>query len=93
MGLILGELNSEQKIQLQVKNGLIVEEAKGAAERAGLHEGDVILAIGNVEVATIEQFNDVLKQTPKGRNVALLVKRDDIISYVAIKLDEKPGKD
>ncbi len=93
LGLALSELNAEQKSQLQVKGGLLVEEAKGAAERAGLHEGDVILAIGNVEVSTIEQFNDELKQIPKGRNVALLVKREDVTSYVAIKLDEKQGKD
>jgi serine protease Do len=93
MGLALEQLSADQKNQLQVKGGLIVAEAKGAAERAGLHEGDVILAIGNVEVSTVEQFNNVLKQTPKGRNVALLVKRDDIISYVAIKLDEKQDKE
>ncbi len=92
LGLALDELSDEQKSQLQIKNGLIVEEAKGAAARAGLHEGDAILAIGNVEVSTVEQFNEVLKQIPKGRNVALLVKRDDIISYVAVKLDENPGK-
>ncbi len=92
LGLTLDELTAEQRTQLQVKGGLIVQDAKGAADRAGLHAGDVILAIGNVEVSTVEQFNDVIKHTPKGRNVALLVKRDDIISYVAVKLDEKLDK-
>jgi serine protease Do len=93
LGLVLDELSADQKAQLQVKGGLIVQEVNGAAGRAGFHAGDVILAIGNVEVSTIEQFNDVLKQTPKGRNVALLVKREDIISYVAVKLDEDQDKE
>ncbi len=90
MGLVLSELSAEQKNELQVKGGLLVEEVKGtAAARAELRRGDVILAIGNVEVGTLEQFNEVLKQIPKGRNAALLVRRDDGAYYIALKLDEK----
>ena len=93
LGLLLSELNAEQKNALQVKGGLLVEDAKGAAARAELQRGDVILAMGNVELSSLEQFNEALKQIPKGRNVALLVRRGDSASYVAIKLDEKPGKE
>lgn len=90
LGLVLSELSTEQKTELQVKGGLVVEEVKGAAAtRAELHRGDVILAIGNVEVTSLEQFNEVLKQIPKGRNVALLVRRSDGAFYIALKLDEK----
>ena len=49
----------------------------------------MILALGNVTVSSVEQFNNMLKAFPKGRNVALLVRRGDSASYVAIKLDEK----
>ncbi|MBI5435676.1 MAG: DegQ family serine endoprotease [Nitrosomonadales bacterium] len=90
LGLVLSELSAEQKNELQVKGGLLVEEVKGtAAARAELRPGDVILAIGNVEVGSLEKFNEVLKQIPKGRNVALLVRRDDGVYYIALKLDEK----
>lgn len=89
LGMVLSELNAEQKNELEVKGGLVVEEVKGAAARAELRPGDVILAIGNVEVHSLEQINDVLKQIPKGRNIALLVRRDDSVSYIALKLDEK----
>ena len=90
LGLVLSELSAEQKNELQVKGGLVVEEVKGAAAtRAELHRGDVILAIGNAEVTSLEQFNEVLKQIPKGRNVALLVRRNDGAFYIALKLDEK----
>jgi serine protease Do len=89
LGLLLSELNAEQKAELQVENGLLVEDAKGVAARSDIHRGDVILAIGNLAVKSVEQFNEVLKQIPKGRNVALLVRRGDVTSYVAIKLDDK----
>ena len=89
LGLVLSELTDAQKRELQVDGGLLVNEIKIPAARAVLSRGDVILAVGNVEVRTLEQFNDALKQIPKGKNVALLVKRDDVVSYVAMRLDEK----
>jgi serine protease Do len=89
LGLELSELTSEQKAELQVSGGLIVEDAKGAAARAELRHDDVILAIGNIAIKSLAQFNELLKQIPKGRNVALLVRHGDATSYVAIKLDEK----
>jgi len=89
LGLELSELTSEQKAELQIDGGLLVEDAKGAAARAELRRDDVVLAINNVPVKTVTQFNEILKQVPKGRNVALLVRHGDATSYVAIKLDEK----
>ena len=89
LGLVLSELSDAQKRELQVEGGLIVEEVKNSAARTELSRGDVILAVGNVEVRSLEQFNDALKQIPKGKNAALLVKREDIVSYIAIRMDEK----
>ena len=89
LGLELTELTAEQKAELQVDGGLLVVDAKGAAARAELRRDDVVLAINNVAVNSLEHFNDLLKQIPKGKNVALLVRHGDATSYVAIKLDEK----
>jgi serine protease Do len=89
LGLLLSELTAEQKAELQVEGGLLVEDAKGVAARSDIHRGDIILALGNSEVKSVAQFNEALKQIPKGRNVALLVRRGDVTSYVAIKLDDK----
>jgi serine protease Do len=90
LGIAVTELSREQLQELQVNGGLLVAEVKGSAARAaGLQRGDVLLAVGNLPVRSTSQFNDILKQVPKGRNVALLVRRGDNASYVAIKLDEK----
>lgn len=89
LGLTLSQLNDEQKAELQIDGGLLVEDVKGAAARSELQRGDVILAIGNIELRTVEQFNEVLKKVEQGRNIALLVRRSDGTVYVPIRLDEK----
>jgi len=90
LGIAVSELSKEQQQELQVTGGLVVEAVEGTAARAaGLQQGDVLLAIGNVQIISLVQFNDFLKQVAKGRNVALLVRRGDNVLYVAIKLDEK----
>jgi serine protease Do len=89
LGLVVSELNEQQKAELQVEGGLIVEDLKGAATRSQLLRGDVILAVGNIEVRSLNQFNDVIKKVGRGRNIALLVRRSEGTVYVSIKLDEK----
>ena len=89
LGLLLRELNPEQRKQLGVPGGLLVEGVRDAAAQAGLRPGDVILAVNNIDVTTVAQFNQVLAQYPKGRNVALLVRRGNAMSYVPIRVDDK----
>lgn len=90
LGIAVSELTREQSQELQINGGLLVEEVRGSAARAaGLQRGDVLLAIGNIPLRSLTQLEGVLKQVPRGRNVALLVRRGDSASYVAIKLDEK----
>lgn len=89
LGLVVSELNDQQKAELQVEGGLIVEDLKGAAARSQLQRGDVILAVNNIEVHSAAQFNEVLKKEPRGHNIALLVRRSEGTVYVPIKMDEK----
>jgi serine protease Do len=89
LGLVVSELNDQQKTELQVEGGLIVEDLKGSAARSQLQRGDVILAVGNTEVHSAAQFNEALKKEPRGRVIALLVRRSEGTVYVSIKMDEK----
>lgn len=90
IGLVLSDLAADA----DQPGGLLVEDVKGQAARAaGLQRGDVLLAIGNVQLHSVAQFDEIIKQVPKGRNVALLVRRGEVASYVAIRLDEKPAKE
>jgi serine protease Do len=89
LGISVVELNEEQKKQLEIESGLLIDEVRGANARSELQRGDIILAVGNTPVTSIEQLNGVLKTIPKGRNVALLVRRGETASYIAIKLEDK----
>lgn len=89
LGLALRELSDNQKKQLGVESGLVVEEVQaGIASRAGIRQGDVILGFNNQDVKTIKQFNQLLTQAEKGRNIALLIKRGDMTSFITMKLDD-----
>jgi len=89
LGLSVIELTEVQKAELQVDGGLLVVDAKGASARIEMQRGDVILAIGNIEIRTVAQFNEILKQVPPGRSIALLVRRNDGTVYIPVRLDEK----
>ena len=89
LGVALSELTQEQRADFGIKGGLLVESVKGqSAVASGLQRGDVLLALGNVPLSSLSQLKDIVKQLPKGRNVALLVRREDVVFYVAIKLDD-----
>ena len=89
LGIAVSELSREQLSELQSNGGLLVQDVKSQVARAaGLQHGDVLLAIGNMPIRSLKQFEEMIAHIPKGRNVALLVRRGDNASYVAIKLDE-----
>ncbi|ARO88356.1 protease Do [Nitrosospira lacus] len=88
IGLSLSELTAEQKQQLDIENGLLVEDMlPGIASRAGVRPGDVILSINNQDVKTVEQFNQLLNKIEKGRNIAILVRRGDTATFITMKLN------
>jgi serine protease Do len=86
-GLTLSDLTEAQKAELKVSGGVLVENVQGAGQRAGVRRGDVILAINNQDVKSVEQFNQMMGQFEKGRIVSLLVRRGTNSHYVPFRLD------
>jgi serine protease Do len=86
-GMTLSDLSDVQRKELKVEGGVFVGEVAGAAARAGMRKGDVILAVNNQDVKTVEQFNQLMGQFDKGRIVALLVRRGTNSLYVPFRLD------
>ncbi|MFA6902880.1 MAG: DegQ family serine endoprotease [Gallionellaceae bacterium] len=89
LGINVTELTGEQKSQLEIEGGLLIDEVRGANARGELQRGDIVLDLGNTPIMSVEQLNNLLKAIPKGRTVALRVRRGETISYIPIKLDEK----
>jgi serine protease Do len=85
-GLVLSELSREQRRELKVSTGLLVEESTGDAVRAGIRVGDIILAVNNTEVSTVEQFRKLIAAVPVGKSAAVLVRRGDNSLYIPLKI-------
>jgi len=84
-GLTVSDLSDVQKRQLKIKGGVRVDAAEGAGARAGLREGDVVLALDNTEVADARQFLAIAGKAEKSRAVSVMVKRGEFVSYLVIR--------
>ncbi|MBP9910705.1 MAG: PDZ domain-containing protein, partial [Rubrivivax sp.] len=87
LGITATDLTDAQKRALKLDGGVRVEAAEGAAARAGLREGDVILALGNTDITDLKQFASVAANLEKaGKNISALVRRGDGVTWVVIRL-------
>ena len=73
----MADLNEAQKRELKVRNGVRVESAEGAAARAGMREGDVLLSMDNIEITDAKQFAPLVAKAEKTKPVSVLVRRGD----------------
>ena len=89
LGLVVSELTAEQKRELKMNSGLLVEDIRGQGARSDLRTGDIVIALiakgATTEVKTVEQFNKLLAQFEKGSNVTLLVRRGEMQTFITIK--------
>jgi serine protease Do len=86
-GLTLSDLSDAQRGELKISGGVLVENVQGTAARAGVRRGDVILAINNQDVPSVNQFNQIMAQFDKGRTVALLIRRGPNSLYVPFRVE------
>lgn len=84
LGLALRPLRPDERRQYDGQNGLLVENASGAAARAGIRPGDVVVAVNGEAVATNEQLRALVAKASK--RVALLIRRGDATLFVPVDL-------
>ena len=76
LGLRVSDLGAAQRQELK-GDAVLVDASEGAAARAGVKPGDLILQINNVEVKDARQFNAMVAKLDPKKPVALLVRRDN----------------
>ncbi|KAF1045810.1 MAG: Periplasmic pH-dependent serine endoprotease DegQ [Xylophilus sp.] len=87
LGLSVSALTEAQKKELGLpRGGVKVDAAVEAAARAGLREGDVIVAINNAEVGSVKDFESAVAKVDKSKPVNVLYRRGDWTQYALIKL-------
>jgi serine protease Do len=87
LGLVVSDLSADQRRDLKVPHGVRIDQASGAAARAGLREGDVILSVGNTETNTAREFDaavDKSLSSAAGKPVNMLIQRNDLVQFMLI---------
>ncbi|TCW78099.1 peptidase [Burkholderia sp. SRS-46] len=82
-GLALRPANEQERRQLGVGQGLVVEQASGEAARAGLRAGDVVLSVNGAPVANAGALIGEIERAHG--TAALLVQRGGTRLYVAVE--------
>jgi serine protease Do len=85
IGLAVADLTDAQKKELKLRGGVRVESVEGAAARAGVREGDVIVTLDNAEVSDAKQFNAQVAKLDKNKAVSVMVRRGDWTNYLVIR--------
>jgi serine protease Do len=88
LGLVLSELSDDQRKELKIASGVVVDEVRGQT-RGELRKGDIILALihkgTNTEAKSVAQFNKALSAIEKGATITLHVRRGENQSFITIK--------
>ena len=85
LGLTVSDLTPEQRREAKIKGGVLVDMVDGPAARAGLREGDLILAVANTEISDARQFEAVVAKLDRNRPVSVLLRRGEWAQYAVIR--------
>jgi serine protease Do len=71
---------------VETDGSVVVENVKGSAARAGLQPGDIILAVNNQQVKTVDDLRTAAAKLAKGDSAALLVERQGAQIFVPVRV-------
>ena len=85
LGMSVSDLTEAQKKELKLKGGVRVDAVADGAARAGLREGDVLVAIANSEINTVKEFEAAVAKLDKSKPVNVLFRRGEWAQYAVIR--------
>ena len=66
----------------------IVRVKPGAASRAGIKQGDIILQLNGKKVANVAELAEIVKTLPEGKPVPILIQRGNSPVFLAIRVED-----
>lgn len=85
LGLTVSELSDAQKKELKLRGGVRVDAVAEPAVRAGIQEGDVILALANTETPNVQTLDALIAKLDRSKPVNLLIRRGEWAQYTVIR--------
>ncbi|HSD37049.1 MAG TPA: DegQ family serine endoprotease [Rhodocyclaceae bacterium] len=83
LGLSARPLQPQEARRLDVEGGLVLEDVNGAAAKAGLRTGDVILMANGEPVTTVDELRKQVSSAKDGK-VLLLIQRGESRAFIAL---------
>jgi serine protease Do len=84
LGVAVRELTPDEQRRTGLDAGVLVENAGGAAAKAGVRAGDIILSVNTAPVKDVDQLRGLIMKA--GKSVALLLQRNDNKIFVPVEL-------
>lgn len=84
-GLSIQTLSAQQLARLGLKFGVQVMQVSGAAAKAGLLGGDVIVGVGSTELANLQEFKQALQSLKADEGLPLRVIRGEQSLFLILK--------
>jgi len=84
LGVAVRPLSPEEKRRADVRGGLLVEEASGAAARSGIRPGDIIVSVNDQAIDSVDQLRNAIAKA--GKKAAILVERGEARIFVPVDL-------
>ncbi|HUN90806.1 MAG TPA: DegQ family serine endoprotease [Burkholderiaceae bacterium] len=85
LGLAVNDITPDQLKELHLAGGVVVESSDGAAARAGIAPGDLLLSVNNVPVRNARQYGELVAKLDLKRNIPVLVRRGETTQFVILK--------
>ena len=93
LGIGIGEITAEKvsELKLQEERGveILTVMPDSPAQKAGLKEHDVVLEYSGIRVDSAQQFQRLVRETPAGRTVPLVISRDGATQTFEVTLGQR----
>ncbi|HEY8510129.1 MAG TPA: PDZ domain-containing protein, partial [Steroidobacteraceae bacterium] len=86
LGLVVRPLTPEEKQAVDTTGNIVVEAVSGPAARAGVQPSDIVLAINDEPVRSVEELREAVANLKKGETVALLIERSRAQIFVPVQV-------
>lgn len=91
LGLAVSPLTNEQRETTAVNEGGVLVTRltpDGAASRAGVISGDVILMLNGTQIHSVQQYHQLVERLPAGKAVPMLVQRSGSPLFLPVRVPE-----
>jgi serine protease Do len=85
LGIVAVDLTDAQKKEMRTTSGVAIASVDGAAARAGLHPGDIIVSFNNVDIKDAAQLTALAAKADTKKPSVLLVRRGENSQFVTIR--------